>query len=71
MINAKNAKILALGVAGLFAGACQRDYIDQTDLDITLRPGFVFPLGQADLTIGDVFKPDSTLISTDPDGLYR
>jgi len=71
MINAKNAKILALGVAGLFAGACQRDYIDPTDLDITLRPGFVFPLGQADLTIGDVFKPDSTLISTDPDGLYR
>ena len=58
-------------VVALSLGSCQREYLNTNDLDITLRPGFVFPLGQADLTIGDVFKPDSSMITTDPNGLYR
>ena len=71
MLHTKKRTVLVLGAVGLLFGACQREYLNPDDLDITLRPGFVFPLGQADLTIGDVFKPDSSMISTDPNGLYR
>lgn len=71
MRNMPKLSLLALGTAVAVLSACQREYLDPTDLDVTFRPGMVVPLGQVDLTIGDVFKPDTTMISTDPNGLYR
>ena len=61
--------ILALSLLGF--GSCQRELLTVNDLDLTLRPGLVVPLGQIDLTLGDVFNPDSSLVTTDPDQTYR
>ena len=61
--------ILALSLLGLWS--CQRELLTVNDLDLTLRPGLVVPLGQIDLTLGDVFNPDSSLVTTDADQTYR
>lgn len=61
--------ILALSLFGFWS--CQRELLTVNDLDLTLRPGLVVPLGQIDLTLGDVFNPDSSLVTTDPDQTYR
>ena len=61
--------ILALSLLGF--GSCQRELLTVNDLDLTLRPGLVVPLGQIDLTLGDVFNPDSSLVTTDADQTYR
>lgn len=60
---------MALSLLGFWS--CQRELLTVNDLDLTLRPGLVVPLGQIDLTLGDVFNPDSSLVSTDPDQTYR
>ena len=60
---------LALSLLGF--GSCQRELLTVNDLDLTLRPGLVVPIGQIDLTLGDVFNPDSSLVTTDPDQTYR
>ncbi|MDP4629221.1 MAG: hypothetical protein NWS34_05960, partial [Schleiferiaceae bacterium] len=59
----------ALSLLGLWS--CQRELLTVNDLDLTLRPGLVVPLGQIDLTLGDVFNPDSSLVTTDADQTYR
>lgn len=61
--------ILALSLLGFWS--CQRELLTVNDLDLTLRPGLVVPLGQIDLTLGDVFNPDSSLVTTDADQTYR
>ena len=61
--------ILALSLLGFWS--CQRELLTVNDLDLTLRPGLVVPLGQIDLTLGDVFNPDSSLVTTDVDQTYR
>lgn len=61
--------ILALSFLGFWS--CQRELLTVNDLDLTLRPGLVVPLGQIDLTLDDVFNPDSSLITTDADQTYR
>lgn len=61
--------ILALSFLGFWS--CQRELLTVNDLDLTLRPGLVVPLGQIDLTLDDVFNPDSSLVTTDPDQTYR
>jgi hypothetical protein len=60
---------VALSILGFWS--CQRELLTVNDLDLTLRPGLVVPLGQIDLTLGDVFNPDSNLVTTDPDQTYR
>jgi hypothetical protein len=60
---------VALSILGFWS--CQRELLTVNDLDLTLRPGLVVPLGQIDLTLGDVFNPDSSLVTTDPDQTYR
>lgn len=57
--------------AALALVACQRDLLTVDDLDVTLRPGVVVPLGALDLTLSDVFNPDSGLVTVDPDQTYR
>ena len=63
-------KGLALLAAAALA-ACSRDLLTVDDLDVTLRPGITVPIGQIDLTLGDVFNPDSGLVTVDPDQTYR
>lgn len=58
-------------LAALSLMACSRDLLTVDDLDVTLRPGIVVPLGELDLTLSDVFNPDSSLIQVDPDQTYR
>lgn len=62
-------RILVLSLFGF--GSCQRELLTVNDIDLTLRPGLVVPLGQIDLTLGDVFNPDSSLVTIDPDQTYR
>jgi hypothetical protein len=57
--------------AALALVACQRDLLTVDDLNVTLRPGVVVPLGALDLTLSDVFNPDSGLVTVDPDQTYR
>ena len=63
------------GSAILFAAvalaSCSRDLLTVDDLDVTLRPGIVVPIGSVDLTLSDVFNPDSALVTVDPDQTYR
>ena len=63
--------LAALVFAALALVACQRDLLTVDDLDVTLRPGVVVPLGALDLTLSDVFNPDSGLVTVDPDQTYR
>ncbi|MEY4172159.1 MAG: hypothetical protein RL485_529, partial [Bacteroidota bacterium] len=58
-------------LAALSLMACSRDLLTVDDLDVTLRPGIVVPLGELDLTLSDVFNPDSGLVTVDPDQTYR
>ena len=58
-------------LAALSLMACSRDLLTVDDLDVTLRPGIVVPLGEFDLTLSDVFNPDSGLVTVDPDQTYR
>lgn len=62
------------GIALLLAAAlaaCSRDLLTVDDVDVTLRPGIVVPLGSIDLTLSDVFQPDSALVKVDADQTYR
>ena len=57
--------------AVLLLSSCQRDLLDPNDLDIKVQPGLQIPVGKVDLTLSDVFKPDSGLISVGSDQNYR
>lgn len=61
----------ALLLAAVAVASCSRDLLTVDDLDVTLRPGVVVPLGSVDLTLSDVFTPDSALVTVDPDQTYR
>ncbi|MGA1381370.1 MAG: hypothetical protein ACO30N_07445, partial [Schleiferiaceae bacterium] len=61
----------ALLLAAVTLASCSRDLLTVDDLDVTLRPGVVVPLGSVDLTLSDVFTPDSALVTVDPDQTYR
>jgi len=61
----------ALLLAAVALASCSRDVLTVDDLDVTLRPGVVVPLGSVDLTLSDVFTPDSALVTIDPDQTYR
>ena len=61
----------ALLFASVALASCSRDLLTVDDLDVTLRPGIVVPIGTVDLTLSDVFNPDSALVTVDPDQTYR
>lgn len=61
----------ALLIAAVAVASCSRDLLTVDDLNVTLRPGIVVPIGSVDLTLSDVFNPDSALVTVDPDQTYR
>ena len=68
-----NLRILGFLTASavILLSSCQRDLLDPNDLDLKVQPGLQIPVGKVDLTLSDVFRPDSGLISVGSDQNYR